>query len=171
MPYKNKEDAADQKRRWRLSNPEKVSETQRRYRENNPYKYADKRTKKQHKIKNSLQREKRKCILFEHLGNKCCKCGSTTNLELDHINPLLKTTRQSILSIGLERALKECDNIQLLCKECHNKRSQAQRKAAYHLFYNMPLDKQENWISRFISHTGFVDRTLSFENDEDTESL
>ena len=37
---------------------------------------------------NKVKREKRKSILFEHLGNKCCKCGSTTKLELDHINPL-----------------------------------------------------------------------------------
>ena len=168
MPYKNKEDAADQKRRWRLSNPEKVVEYQRKYRENNPYKYVDKRTKEQHKIKNSLQREKRKSILFENLGNKCCKCDSTEKLELDHINPLLKTNRQSILSIGLERALEECDNIQLLCKECHIKKSQAQKKAAYYLFYNMSLEEQERWIEKFIDHKGFMDRSSSLE---DTESL
>ena len=117
---------------------------------------------------NKVKREKRKTILFEHLGNKCCKCGSTKKLELDHINPLLKTTRQSILSVGLERALKECDNIQLLCKECHTRKSQAQKKAAYYLFYNMPLEEQEKWIEKFIDHKGFIDRSTAFE---DTESL
>ena len=125
-------------------------------------------TKEQHKIKNSLQREKRKSILFENLGNKCCKCGSTEKLELDHINPLLKTTRQSILSVGLERALEECDNIQLLCKKCHTKKSQAQKKAAYYLFYNMPLEEQEKWIKKFIDHKGFIDRLSPLE---DMESL
>ena len=127
-------------------------------------------SKNPEKIKqiNKSMREKRKTILFEHLGNKCCKCGSTTNLELDHINPLLKTTRQSILSIGLERALKECDNIQLLCKECHNKKSQAQKKASFYLFYNMPLEEQEKWIEKFINHKGFIDRLDSFK---DTDGL
>jgi 5-methylcytosine-specific restriction endonuclease McrA len=117
---------------------------------------------------NKVKREKRKTILFEHLGNKCCKCGSTKKLELDHINPLLKTTRQSILSVGLERALEECDNIQLLCKECHTRKSQAQKKAAYYLFYNMPLEEQEKWIEKFIDHKGFIDRSTTFE---DMESL
>jgi len=112
---------------------------------------------------NKVKREKRKSILFEHLGNKCCKCGSTTKLELDHINPLLKTTRQSILSVGIERALGECDNIQLLCKECHTKKSQAQKKAAYYLFYNMPLEEQEKWIEKFIDHKGFIDRSSPLE--------
>jgi 5-methylcytosine-specific restriction endonuclease McrA len=119
---------------------------------------------------NKNKREKRKCILFEHLGNKCCKCGSTLNLEIDHINPSFKTTRQSILSVGIERALKECDNLQLLCKECHIKKSQAQKKAAYYLFYNMPLEEQEKWIDKFIDHKGFIDRSNSLD-DEDTESL
>jgi len=117
---------------------------------------------------NKDKREKRKSILFEHLGNKCCKCGSTKKLELDHINPLLKTTRQSILSVGLERALEECDNIQLLCKECHTKKSQAQKKAAYYLFYNMPLKEQERWIEKFLNHKGFIDRSISLE---DTDGL
>jgi hypothetical protein len=31
----------------------------------------------------------------------------------------------------------------------------------------MPLEEQEKWINRFISHTGFVDRTLSFDDSED----
>jgi hypothetical protein len=35
----------------------------------------------------------------------------------------------------------------------------------------MPIDEQEKWINRFISHSGFVDRTLSFQDDEDTDGL
>ena len=36
----------------------------------------------------------------------------------------------------------------------------------------MLTSEQEKWISRFMSHTGFVDRTLCFEDDEeDTDGL
>ena len=111
MPYKNKEDAAAQKRRWRLANPEKVSETQRRYRENNPYKYADKRTKEQHKIKNNLQRESRRKFLYEQKGEECCQCGSTENLEFDHIIPHSKGGANTYR------------NIQLLCEKCNRQKS------------------------------------------------
>lgn len=147
MPYKNKEDAAAQKRRWRLVNSEKVAETQRRYRENNPYKYADKRTKEQHKIKNNLQRESRRKFLYEQKGEKCCQCGSTENLEFDHINPSLKTSRQSFLSMGLETIKEQLDNIQVLCHDCHKSRSTFQKNAAWKLFTSLPLEEQERLIS------------------------
>ena len=131
-------------------------------------------SKKPHLAKNNQEkkRQRNRDLIHEHCGCECRTCGSTQNLEYDHINPALKKSRLSFLSIGKQDLINQINNIQVLCRTCHNKRIQAQRKAAYHLFYNMPLDEQENWISRFISHTGFVDRTLSFEeDDEDTESL
>jgi 5-methylcytosine-specific restriction endonuclease McrA len=117
------------------------------------------------------KRQRNRDIIHEHCGYECCKCGSKKNLEYDHINPGLKKSRQSFLSIGKQDLISQLDNIQVLCKVCHTKRSQSQRKAAYHLFYSMPIDEQEKWINRFISHSGFVDRTLSFQDDEDTDGL
>ena len=129
--------------------------------------------KNSHVFKNAQEkkRQRNRDIIHEHCGYECCLCGSDENLEYDHINPALKKSRQSFLSIGKNDLLSQLDNIQVLCRKCHNKRSQAQRKAAYHLFYNMSLEEQEKWISRFMSHTGFVDRTLCFEDDEDTDGL
>lgn len=33
---------------------------------------------------------KRRKQVIEKLGNKCSKCGKTSNLQIDHINPILK---------------------------------------------------------------------------------
>lgn len=97
--------------------------------------------------RNKLKREKRKETIFEHLGGKCCKCDSTERLELDHIDPSLKTSKQSLLSMGLDKALQECDNIQLLCHCCHKEKSLAQKAAAWKLFTSLPLDQQNQLIA------------------------
>jgi 5-methylcytosine-specific restriction endonuclease McrA len=127
---------------------------------------------KPHIAKNNQEkkRQRNRDIIHEHCGYECRICKSVENLEYDHINPGLKKSRQSFLSIGKYDLISQLNNIQVLCSNCHNKRSQAQRKAAYHLFYNMPIEEQEKWIDRFISHTGFVDRSLSFD-DEDADDL
>lgn len=147
MPYKNKEDAAAAKRRWTLANPERAIEIQRRYRKNNPFKYADQRTKEQHKVKNDQQRELRRQYLLEHKGDVCCQCGSTENLEFDHIDPSLKTSRQSFLSMGIPTIEKNLDNIQVLCHNCHKERTGKQKSAAWSLFTSLSLEEQNKLIA------------------------
>jgi len=97
--------------------------------------------------KQTKQRQERKEFLLENLGHSCSVCGSTEKLEFDHINPSLKESRQSFLSMGIETIISQLDNIQVLCKECHNKKSNAQRKAAWKLFVELPLEEQERLIS------------------------
>lgn len=123
MAYKNKEDQLAKQRELYHRNPDK------------------------YKARNKLKREKRRKQILESLGGCCVECGSTTSLEIDHINPGLKTGRQSILSYGMPRAMSELDNLQLLCKECHKVKSDAQRKAAYKLFFSQPLEVQEKLLS------------------------
>ncbi len=85
--------------------------------------------------------------MFEALGGCCVECGSTKSLEIDHINPYHKSHRQSILSQGLSRTMKELDNLQLLCRVCHKLKSDAQRRAAYKVFFPLPIQEQERLIS------------------------
>jgi hypothetical protein len=54
------------------------------------------------------------------LGGKCARCGTTENLEFDHIDP---STKVFAISAELSRAwaalVQEASKCQLLCKPCH----------------------------------------------------
>jgi 5-methylcytosine-specific restriction endonuclease McrA len=121
--YKNKEDTNAANRRCYHNNPEK------------------------YKAANKAKREKRKKFIFESLGNQCSSCGSVDRMEIDHINPALKKSRQSVLSMGMPKIKDELDNLRLLCYDCHRKWSTAQRKAAYELLYALPLEEQIKLVS------------------------
>lgn len=63
----------------------------------------------------------------------CQKCGSFENLEVDHIDPKLKTMRSSaIWSRTLEVRLKELANCQVLCKKCHLIKTLSERPKPNH---------------------------------------
>jgi 5-methylcytosine-specific restriction endonuclease McrA len=97
--------------------------------------------------KNKEKRESRRKLIYEALGNKCVGCGSTSNLEIDHINPSLKENRISPLAQGLSKTLKD-DNLQLLCHCCHTKKSKYQRNAAWNLFRSLSLEEQNKLIQK-----------------------
>jgi hypothetical protein len=41
------------------------------------------------------KRQRNRDIIHEHCGYECCKCGSKKNLEYDHINPCLLTSKKN----------------------------------------------------------------------------
>jgi hypothetical protein len=49
---------------------------------------------------------------------KCCRCGSTKNLELDHIDPSTKVDHQ-IWTWSQQKRDVELAKCQVLCKDCH----------------------------------------------------
>lgn len=64
--------------------------------------------------------KKRRKEAFEILGDRCIKCGSTKDLELDHKNRGLKAfdgTRMT--AVSHDKFLKEIWKCQVLCRECH----------------------------------------------------
>lgn len=52
----------------------------------------------------------------------CVKCGATTELELDHVNPKLKVTH-AIWSWSLVRREAEIAKCQILCHKCHKEKT------------------------------------------------
>lgn len=53
------------------------------------------------------------------LGGVCVVCGTTEDLELDHIDPKLKTFNVGSRTVSEERYLEELKLCQLLCREHH----------------------------------------------------
>jgi 5-methylcytosine-specific restriction endonuclease McrA len=111
-----------------------------------------KKNSKKYCAKNKEKREKRRELIYEALGNQCVECGSKSNLEIDHINPGLKQSRVSPLSQGFSKTINELENLQLLCKFCHTKRTQHQRNAAWNLFKSLPLEQQNILIEEQIKN-------------------
>tara|TARA_A100001234_G_C12510410_1_gene335842 strand:+ start:35 stop:760 length:726 start_codon:yes stop_codon:yes gene_type:complete len=66
--------------------------------------------------------------LIDKLGGQCVSCGTTEKLEFDHINPLdksLNITNKLTLknAYQLEEVLEELNKCQLLCEQCHSKKT------------------------------------------------
>jgi 5-methylcytosine-specific restriction endonuclease McrA len=58
------------------------------------------------------------------LGNRCVECGTTEDLEIDHIDPAKKTIKLSNLwSIAEHLFNAELEKCQLLCSNCHRNKS------------------------------------------------
>lgn len=62
--------------------------------------------------------------LIDRLGGKCKNCGATDNLHIDHIDRKRKTFRAAdVHSVSDEKVEKEIKNLQVLCKDCHHKKT------------------------------------------------
>lgn len=65
-----------------------------------------------------------KKFVIEYLGGCCSKCGSTNNLEIDHIDPSKKLfTIAKKWNTNKNIIIEELNKCQLLCDNCHHKKS------------------------------------------------
>ena len=74
------------------------------------------------------RRASRRAILIEQFGSKCQKCGSTDNLEFNHLD---RSTKKFVLSgCHLDKSwkaiLEEAAKCELLCRGCHNEYTRQQ---------------------------------------------
>jgi 5-methylcytosine-specific restriction endonuclease McrA len=81
------------------------------------------------KAKRAYQRKwiaARRAAFFQ--DKRCVQCGANENLELDHINESSKVSHKiwSWTSARREAELAKC---QPLCKDCHQKKSDGQKRA------------------------------------------
>lgn len=80
-----------------------------------PYKDKEKQREYQRKWK----RERRERYFSD---KECAECGSTENLELDHIDPDDKGTHK-IWSFSKKKREKELEKCQVLCSDCHKEKT------------------------------------------------
>lgn len=88
-------------------------------------------------------REKRKRLLIAMLGCECVWCGSTEDLQFDHIDAATKlfdiSQRLDYRLEILEEELKKC---QLLCASCHGRKT-----------------RQDNYVPHEVAHGTFSEYT------------
>ncbi len=68
--------------------------------------------------------EERKEYALNYLGGKCVVCGSTENLQFDHIDGKKKRFYiTKILTYKIKRLNRELDKCQLLCEKHHREKT------------------------------------------------
>jgi len=82
------------------------------------------------------RRKVRRARLIELLGGRCVRCGSTDELEFDHIDPETKVFAVgSDMSRAWDKLVEEALKCQLLCRECHVAKGIEDRPEPVHSYY------------------------------------
>lgn len=75
-------------------------------------------------IYTKTRRKQRRTEAIQQLGGRCVRCGSTDNLEFDHIDPNDKSRDIcDIWTLGEKLLVEELQRCQLLCSPCHRKKT------------------------------------------------
>ena len=138
MPYSNKEKKREYDKKYRELNREKKRDQNIKWREENKEKLREKRSEYDKKYRelnkkkiseyNKAQRYEKRAICLEYLGGKCVKCGTTHNLQFDHIKREGKKysiTRR--ITGNFDNLKEELDKCQLLCVDCHKVKTKSER--------------------------------------------
>ena len=129
----NREKKREQNKKWREENKEyskkrreenkeKKIEYDKKYNELNREKRREqnKKWREENKEHRREYRQEKKAICLEYLGGKCVVCGTTHNLEFDHIKREGKKYEiSSRVSNNFDNIKEELDKCQLLCAPCH----------------------------------------------------
>lgn len=78
---------------------------------------------------------RRRALIFQHYGGCCVRCGSTEDLEMDHIDRSAKTMQfQDCVTANWirEDVAEEMLNMQLLCNGCHIEKTAKENKGFEH---------------------------------------
>ena len=107
MPYSNKEKKREYNKKYYELNTEKRAE----------YNQLNKEQKREY---TKAHRYEKKELCLEYLGGKCVKCGTTHNLQFDHIKREGKKYNiAGRLTNDFTILKEELDKCQLLCYDCH----------------------------------------------------
>lgn len=85
----------------------------------------DRRPERQPQI--AERKRLRRAAWIELKGGKCVECGSTENLEVDHIDPSTKLYQpKTVWGLGTEIRERELAKCQVLCRKCHRAKTNAE---------------------------------------------
>ena len=69
----------------------------------------------------SAYKKKRRQKIKDYLGGKCVGCGTTENLQFDHLDRTIKKFNVAKhVCMAWDKLTVEADKCQLLCYQCHN---------------------------------------------------
>jgi 5-methylcytosine-specific restriction endonuclease McrA len=86
-------------------------------------------TREQRRVYQAEYRKRRRNRAIELLGGKCSECGTTENLELNHIDPSQKRFSLGKWDGTAEEYWREVVKCNLLCHEHHVAETDRQRAA------------------------------------------
>jgi len=109
-------------------------------------------TKEQHRKNNLRLYHKRRVKLIEQLGGKCAICGSTENLEFDHIDSSSKEIKiGECMSYDINLIQKELSKCQLLCKKCHIEKTKLNKDSNARISYEEAKNIRSDYINLDIT--------------------
>ena len=134
----NKEKKAEyDKKRYQL-NKEKISEKKAEYYKLNKEKISEKKAEYYQLNKEKVREQQRECskerksYCIEYLGGKCVECGTTHNLQFDHIKREgKKYTIAPKITYKFDNLKEELDKCQLLCYDCHKIKTKSERRFVF----------------------------------------
>ena len=124
------------KKQWALDNAEHLKSYKEKYYQENKSRTIERQKE--------LKRKNRAWALNE-LGGECVDCGTTENLEFDHINPAQKEKKIGDYMSSVNKLTEEIKKCELRCKKCHRQRSNKQLNLAWHLLSILPTELREQW--------------------------
>lgn len=110
-----------------------------------------------------MQRRRQRALRY--LGGACAHCGTTEDLEFDHIDPAAKTYAISgLLSSKWERVVEELNKCQLLCQVCHVKKTEMDGSHARGEGHgNVKLTVSDVLAIRNAAQAGELQRVIAFQ--------
>ena len=103
------------------------------------------------------RRAEKKQILVDRLGGECVGCGTTHNLQFDHIDRSTKSFNiTKCIDKKWELVLAETDKCRLLCKSCHNIKTRCNNDNASTLkgYVLQSIENDDHTITvTYVKHT------------------
>ncbi len=76
--------------------------------------------------------EVRRARLLAYVGTECARCGSTSDLQFDHVDPEQKSFEISSKLTLSDEVKAELDKCQLLCASCHKEKTRVENSGYEH---------------------------------------